>query len=271
MGSFDDQHRRAPRLRPPPIRTIRAGTTRIHALCIREASMEHLISTFRIAGDEPRRGRSKGRIVPCEAISESGFPGRITQYKNYRGFSYEENHLEEWIARQPSALFGPEPVLLLASQNYVHLRVKIDLLFVDSSSNLYPVEIKVVRVAKNGGVVPYDLYERQMKPYVEFLKGVRHLRDLDPQYARFAAAFGGAAVQLDERFRTAFGHSPTEKLDSPVREVYVAERFDTYAIDYFEHKSKEDRRSVRLVAYKFFPKDDYLEFWDVFQSAEEPK
>jgi hypothetical protein len=231
--------------------------------------MEYLISTFRIAGDEPGRGRSKGRIVPCEAISESGLPGRITQYRNYRGFSYEENHLEEWIARQPSALFGPEPVLLLASQNYVHLRVKIDLLFVDSSSNLYPVEIRVVRVAKNGGVVPYDLYERQMRPYVEFLKGVQHLSDLDPQYARFAAAFGDTAPQLTEQFRMIFGLPAADNLRSPIREVYVAEGFDPYAIEYFERKSKEDSRSVRLVEYKFFPEKHYLEFWDVYQSSEE--
>jgi hypothetical protein len=231
--------------------------------------MEHLVSTFRIVGDERESRKTKGRIVPCEAHGDPGFPDRLTQHANYRGFSYEENHLEEWIALQPSALFGPEPVLLLASQNYVHLRVKIDLLFVDARSRLCPVELKVVRVAKNGGVGPYDLYMRQMKPYVEFLEGVQHLRDLGPQYARFVVAFGGAALQLDEHFRTTFGHSPTERLASPIREIYVAEGFDMYAIDYFEHKSKEDKRSVRLVEYRFFPQKNYLEFWDVYHSSEE--
>jgi hypothetical protein len=233
--------------------------------------MEHLISTFRIVGDERGSGKTKGRIVPSEAYGDPVLPDRLTQHANYRGFSYEENHLEEWIALQPSALFGPEPVLLLASQNYVHLPVKIDLLFVDASTRLCPVEIKVVRVAKNGGVVPYDLYERQMKPYVEFLEGVQHLGDLDPQYARFAVALGGEAVQLDERFRATFGHNPTEKPASPIREIYVAEGFDAYAIDYFERKSEEDKRTVRLVAYKFFPNNNHLEFWNVFESSEEPK
>ena len=66
-------------------------------------------------------------------------------HRNHCGFSYEENHLEEWIAREPSSLFGETPVLLLASQNYVHLRVKIDLLFVDIDCRLFPAELKVVR------------------------------------------------------------------------------------------------------------------------------
>ena len=236
-----------------------------------ENHMEQLISTFLIAADEPGTGKSKARIVPCEAISKPGFPGSIKQSRNYQGFSYEENHLEEWIARQPSALFGSESTLLLASQNYIHLRVKIDLLFIDSSSNLYPVELKVARVAKNGGVVPYDLYERQMRPYVEFLEGVEHLSSLDRQYIRFANAFGNTAPDLANQFKMTFGHAPAEIVCGRIREIYVTEGYDASAIEYFDRRSKEDNRCVRLVEYKFFPKNNYLEFWNVYESSEVSK
>jgi hypothetical protein len=125
--------------------------------------MPELIAAFTIGADEPGSGRSKGRLHACAPLPDPGFRGRLVQHKNYRGFSYEENHLEEWIGREPSSLFGRTPVLLLASQNYVHLGVKIDLLFVDVDCRLFPTELKVVRVAKNGGIVPYDLFQRQMK------------------------------------------------------------------------------------------------------------
>src|SRR2546423_12415062 len=104
----------------------------------------HLISAFTITPDEKASGRSKARLSACEPSSEHGFRDRLVQYKNYRGFNYEENHLEEWIARQPSSLFGNKPVLLLASQNYIHLGAKIDLLFVDADCRLFATEIKVV-------------------------------------------------------------------------------------------------------------------------------
>jgi hypothetical protein len=231
--------------------------------------MPDRISAFTITADEEGSGRSKGRLLPCEALSEPGFQGRLVQHKNYRGRNYEENHLEEWIARQPSSIFGATPVLLIASQNYTHLPVKIDLLFVDARCQLYPIEVKVVRAAKNGGVVPYDLYERQMKPYTEFLNGVSHLGALDSQYVRFANEFNGVANTLAEAFSIKFGRRPSENLTYPSSEIYVAEDFDTYSVDYFERRSKEDGRNVRLICYKFFPNEKYIEFWRIYETQEE--
>jgi hypothetical protein len=231
--------------------------------------MSDRISAFTITADEEGSGRSKGRLLSCEPLSAPGFQDRLVQHKNYRGWSYEENHLEEWIARQPSSIFGTTPVLLIASQNYIHLPAKIDLLFVDARCRLYPIEIKVVRAAKNGGVVPYDLYERQMKPYTEFLNGVSHLGALDSQYVRFANAFNGAANTLAEAFSIKFGLPPSENLTYPSSEIYVAEGFDTYSVDYFNRRSKEDGRSVRLISYKFFPKEKYIEFWSIYETQEE--
>ena len=230
--------------------------------------MLNLISSFSIVSDEHGSTRMKGRLVPCEPVAEPGFQDRLTQHKNYRGFSYEENHLEEWIARQPAALFGIRPVLLLVSQNYVHLRVKIDLLFVDADCRFYPVELKVVRVGKNGGVVPYDLYERQMKPYVNFLAGIRSLSDLDSNYIRFNGLFNGLTSHPAEDFAGKFGKLLPETASPVIHEVYVAQDFDSYAVEYFTRRANEDERTVQLVSYKFFPKTNYIEFWSVYQSPE---
>jgi len=145
---------------------------------------------------------------------------------------------------------GATEVLLRVSQNYCHLPVKIDLLFVDAKCCMYPVELKVVRIAKNGGVVPYDLYERQMKPYVEFLNATRHLGGLDRQYVSFTKRFNGAASRLVDDFAAKFSRQPCDNAASPIREIYVAEDFDTYALECFSGKSSTDGRSVRLVSLK---------------------
>src|SRR5262249_12321811 len=137
--------------------------------------------------------RGKGRIVSCEPYSNPGLQGRLKQRKNCNGFTAEENHLEEWIAREPSALFAGTPVLLLVSQNYVHLRQKIDLLFMDARCRLYPVELKITRAAKSGGVVPYDLYERQMKPYLHYLEQASSLSGINPRYSEFSKLFNGVS------------------------------------------------------------------------------
>jgi hypothetical protein len=229
--------------------------------------MAELISAFTIEPDEPGRGRSKARLQPFEDVFDAGFPGRLVQHRNYRGVSYEENHLEEWIAREPSSLFGGTPVLLVAAQNYIHLAVKIDLLFVDDDCQLYPVELKVVRVAKNGGVVPYDLYERQMKRYRDYLKDIRNLREFDAPFVRFATAFNGVASTVAEAFATKFGRPPSDNL--AVCEVYVAEEFDSYSVDYFARRSAEEKRRVRLISYRFFPALNKIEFWKIYETPQE--
>jgi hypothetical protein len=97
----------------------------------------------------------KGYLVPCEKLeTPRRIHGRMQKHKNARGRKYEENHLEEWIARQPKALFGDNRMLILASQNHAHLEEKIDLLFIDTCGHFHIVELKIVDVAQNGGVVP---------------------------------------------------------------------------------------------------------------------
>ena len=192
----------------------------------------------------------------------------MKRYQNYRRISYEENHLEEWVSRQPSSLFGETKVLLLASQNYCHLKVKIDLLFVGGSCQLYPVELKVVPIAKNGGVVPYDLYERQMKPYVTFLRSVGKVTDLALPYLRLSKTFHGSERQIAQDFASCFTGRSCDQAPSIIHEFYVAEQFDTFALEYFERRAHDDSRNVRLIQYKFFPKTDYLEFWEVYRSRE---
>ncbi len=228
--------------------------------------MPELIATFTIGADGPGSGRSKGRLHACAPLPDPGFRDRLAQNKNYRGLNYEENHLEEWIGREPSSLFGRTAVLLLASQNYVHLGVKIDLLFVDVDCRLFPTELKVVRVARNGGIVPYDLFQRQMKPYKEYLEHIPHLSEFDSQYVRFATAFNGAPCNVAEAFTAQFGSPPHDTLTSPVCEIYVAEEFDAYALDYFARHSTEEMRAVRLISYRFFPKQNYIEFWKVYET-----
>jgi hypothetical protein len=228
--------------------------------------LSSLISVFQIVGDQPGSERNKGQIIPCGPVSDSAFPERLKQNQNYRGFSYEENHLEEWIAREPAALFGSQPILLLASQNYLHLPSKIDLLFIDAQCTLYPVELKVKPIAKNGGEVPYDLYQRQMKPYVNFLTSLEHLGDLDRKYLRFSALFNGHTTQLAGDFALKFGQPSSDKFSDRVEEVYVAEDFDSYAVEYFERESKKDGRRVHLIKYNFFPKTNQIEFWSLYHS-----
>ena len=159
--------------------------------------------------------------------------------------------------------------MLLASQNYVYLRAKIDLLFVDVACRLFPTELKVEKVARNGGIVPYDLFERQMKPYTEYLKDVPDLSAFDSQYVRFTTLFNGAPSTVAEAFTAKFGCPPSDTLAFPVCEIYVTEGFDAYALDYFARRSTEQKRSVRLISYKFVPEPNYIEFWKVYETPQE--
>jgi hypothetical protein len=69
-----------------------------------------LIGAFTIEVDDPATGRTKSLLRPSASLEDPGVAERLVIHKNYRGFAYEENHVEEWIARQPSALFGDTPV-----------------------------------------------------------------------------------------------------------------------------------------------------------------
>jgi hypothetical protein len=55
----------------------------------------------------------------------------------------------------------------------------------------------------------------------------------------------------------------------PIREVYVTEGFDDKAVSYFATHAQQDGRTVTLIAYKFFPAGNYIEFWSVYSNLEE--
>ena len=148
---------------------------------------------------------------------------------------------------------------------------KIDLLFVDVNCRLFPTELKVVKVARNGGIVPYDLYVRQMKPYTEYLRDIPNLSAFDSQYVRFTTAFNGAPTAIVEAFAAKFGSPPSDTLASPVCEIYVAEDFDSFALDYFAHHSTEQKRRVKLISYRYFPERSKIEFWKIYETPQEER
>jgi hypothetical protein len=68
----------------------------------------------------------------------------VKAYRNWNGHWYAESHIEEWIARHPEAILPNKKSIVWASQNYVHLPEKIDLLLEDSERRLFIIEIKAV-------------------------------------------------------------------------------------------------------------------------------
>jgi len=177
----------------------------------------------------------KGDLVPCEKLEKPGrIHGRMQKYKNARGRKYEENHLEEWIARQPKALFGDNRMLILASQNHAHLEEKIDLLFIDTCGQFHIVELKIVDVAQNGGVVPYAIYNEQMQKYVSFVNACKASfpDSMSDACRRFSKEFYRAARLLSHDLQATFGKSSWALIDHTVVEVYVASGCDDYAVDY---------------------------------------
>ena len=175
----------------------------------------------------------------------------MQKFKNSRGWKYEENHLEEWIARQPNAIFGGDKVLILASQNHAHLEEKIDLLFIDTNGRFYIVELKIVDVAENGGVVPYAIYNDQMKKYVNFVNGcMDSFRDsLSDVYRRFSAEFYGTPHVLSDDLEKAFGKSSWGLTERAVVEVYLSSDYDEYAVDYLSSQkcSRPAMRKAHLL------------------------
>ena len=204
--------------------------------------------------------KPRGFLVPTERREQPGGGCCLRSCKNAIDRKYEENHLEEWVARSPAAVFTV-PAMLLASQNYVFLPERVDLLFMSSDQVFQVVEAKIKGVQQNGGVVPDEIYG-QMGRYVEFL--TRHGRDfpggMESDYGRFSDKFYGARHVLTDDLIQAFGTVPTGPL--AIQEVYLAERFDGYAVDRLSTWAARDGRRVRLVYYRFYPRDQYIEFWE---------
>ena len=223
--------------------------------------VDPLLASFRIECTEQT---PKGRLIPCESrIDPIDCWGRITDYTNSQGRFYEENHLEEWVARCPQAIFPGERILVLASQNYAHLPEKIDLLAINMKCVLPVVEAKIKDVAKNGGTPAYQIHMSQMRRYVEFLRS--YLQPfpgrLRQYYERFSERFHLQHRNLEEDIRTTLGNDFLDRqLGTTFQEVYLAHDFDVHAIDYFRTQKVTPLNSLRLIYFCFDPADAYIEF-----------
>jgi hypothetical protein len=175
--------------------------------------------------------------------------------------------LEEWVARRPDALFPGRRIHVLASQNYAHLPEKIDLLVVDGQHCFHVIEMKITSVAENAGLAPYQIHEKQMKRYVRFLGWYLppFPESLRPYYAKFSQRFYGSPRSLDEDLTAKFGdgYCRTAISEPVIRQMYLAEGFDDYAVRYFQTQPEALDGGIRLAYYRFFPEDAYLEFWEI--------
>ena len=194
---------------------------------------------------------------------------RLRDYRNTRGRFYEENHLEEWVSRRPDAIFPARQSLVLASQNYYRLGEPADLLVLDDCYAFHVVEMKINRVAENGGVAPYQIHKCQMQRYVRFFQW--YLRpfpeSFQQDYYKFTERFLGHPHSLDADLAATFGVAYCQAgfSESPVRQIYLTEGYDDYAVDYFQDQQEVADGHVRLVYYRFYPgaDGDYLEFWEI--------
>ena len=228
--------------------------------------VEKFLSCFEITenNDEtiPWQHRQKGKLKICSKHVNPGKHRPLKLYSNRKNHRYEENYLEEWIAREPSALFPDQEVMIIASQNYIFLQEKIDLLFLNQDSEFQIVELKIEPIT------PHTIWE-QVQRYTQFL-----LRIDDPYihfssyYSRFSEKFYGHSYDFSQQVEKCC----EKKLDIPpqICKIYVAECSDEcsdeYSVNFLFEKGQQEKNKVRCIFYKFFPQDDvhYIEFWEVF-------
>lgn len=225
--------------------------------------MNHPISWFKIVTNcnEPIE-RRKGMFETCQKIQTPGQFAYLKDCKNPCDHFYQENYLEEWIAREPKAIFPDTNIMLVASQNYAYFLAPLDLLFIDENQDFHIVELKIEPVARNGGVSPDTIYE-QMTRYITCIKSIK-LRHLENYDHRFSERFYQTSQNFTQRFRACFGKQfDDQKIDTKAYEIYVAESFDEYSIAKIVNWSNNENRKVRLVSYQFYPQDQYLEFKEV--------
>ncbi len=227
---------------------------------------DRLLSTFRIV--RPPNGPGKA-LLPCPRLRERGQrTGLATHVDPGVGRKYDEQDLEEWIARSPEAIFPRQPMVVLSAEKYGRLDAKAsaDLLFVDRHFQFHVVETKIPSIAKKRGVSCKKLHT-QMQRYANRLEKVApgFPRSLWDHYHSFSQRFYGYRRNLTMRLAEVFGPQvPRRKRQRPpeVCQVYVAGEFDDQAIHYFERRAKESQR-LRLVYYRYYPETEYIEFWEI--------
>ena len=215
------------------------------------------LSAYRIAHSPEH---PKGILMPIDGSSVPPTHGPLSStISPLLGRTYEENDLEEWIARRPASIFPDDGVEIIASQNYAHMIVKVDLLFLGPAPAFFVVEVKNCDVRRNGGVVPYDIYNRQMGSYLDFL---RPYLDGYPDshqnyYERFSRKFYGSPRSLPAPAHDIRQQAPH------IIEVYLASGYDDYAIDYILTQAQHDNRQARLVFYRFFAAERLISFHEI--------
>lgn len=237
--------------------------------------VERLLSCFQIAKNcdktIPLRHRRKEMLRTCSKNDNLGVFSRLKLCKNKEERFYEENHLEEWISREPSSIFQDQKVMIVASQNYVFLQERIDILFLNQNCEFVIVELKVEPVVRTGVVTPYKIYDEQMEKYVKYVQRASVFQRFHRYYSRFSAKFYGSTRNLYDQINDVLaGHvQGNTAVSARIHEVYVSELFDEYAVDYILDKGRQDGRNVRLIRYKFYPQsidqNDYIEFWEVLK------
>jgi len=222
-----------------------------------------LFSCFKISSDySDRVGERRGRLVTPDHPFDRSVSARLQNYTNPWGDFYEESHLEEWIAREPGSIFKEREVMILASELYVYLQEKLDLLFVDRECQFYIVELKIEPIGRPG-ILPQRVYS-QMSRYVRFLRSSK-IRYLNTCYARFARRFYGKEYELSEQLQEFVGREidSETRVNPHIHTVYVGESFDDHATAYLLRKGQQEDTIVRLIRYRFYPQQDCIEFWEV--------
>ena len=224
---------------------------------------EKLISSFKIVSEySDRVEKRRGRLVSTDNTDIQNAPARLQHYGNPSGDFYEERHLEEWIAREPLSIFGDRKVLIVASQAYVYLQEKIDLLFVDQNCQFHIVELKIEPIGRHK-LESQKLYG-QMRRYVEYVKSQK-IKYFNACYRRFAKRFYGRECELSEQLHTFLGRAVDgeARINPEVYVVYVGESFDEFAVTYLLRRAHEDKAKARLIYYKFYPQQQCIQFWEI--------
>ncbi len=214
------------------------------------------LSAYRIAHSPEH---PKGILMPIDGGSVPPTHGPLSSAISPIGRTYEENDLEEWIARRPASLVPTDAVVIIASQNYAHMRVKVDLLFLGPAPVFFVVEVKNRDVRRNGGIVPYDIYNRQVGSYLATLRPylARYPDSHQDYYGRFSRKFYGSPRSLPTS-----AHDIGQQVPHII-EVYVASGYDDYAIDYILTQAQHDHRRARLVFYRFVAAERLISFHEI--------
>ena len=229
---------------------------------------DSLLSRFEILPNEQfERGRpyQQTRLSPYDG-ELTGIPHRsLKAHRNWNGHWYAESHVEEWIARHPEAIFRNKKPIVRASQNYVHLPEKIDLLLEDSERRLFIIEIKAVSVGRRNGIAP-DQIRSQMRRYVTFLNSL--ILPGESMLAMYSVKFRKTfkTDSTEDYFQGVEWPLTSASVEPSISQMFLTEGYDDYAVRSLLDPSATRDTSVRLVYFRFYcdPEErrHFVEFWE---------